>query len=70
MTGPQANRLKNIDPRALMPTMTAEMLYADNVMLTMEEAKIIAETVPLRGTDAWRVRETLRRRIGCRCIGA
>lgn len=36
--------------------------------LTEAEARVVVETVPLRGTADWDFREMLRRRLGCSCL--
>lgn len=46
---------------------TAEQLMRRQ-QLSEREARIVAETVPLRGTMQWHEREVIRRSIGCRCI--
>lgn len=53
----------------LQPNNTAEVLFAMNSdKISLRDARIIANTVPERGTPEWDEREMLRQRIGCHCI--
>ena len=37
-------------------------------LLSERDARIVSDTVPLRGTNEWREREIIRRSIGNRCL--
>ena len=52
----------------LAPMNSAESLMRRFDYLSPTEARVIAETVPLRGTVEWDKREVMRRGIGCRLL--